>query len=106
MSHTHGKCSVTLVNPKTGDTKTLQIAPNEFILECGEVEGMELPYSCRAGACFDCLAKVARGKVEQTDKALSFLRPYEIEAGYVLLCAAYPTSDCTLTTHQAEEYLG
>lgn len=102
----NGKFSVTLVNQEKGIKKTVEIAEDEFILDIAEESGLKLPYSCRAGACFDCLGKVTIGEVELTEKAIEFLRPDEIEAGYVLLCAATPKSDCTILTHQAEVLFG
>lgn len=98
--------SVTLINEEQGINTTLQVGEDELILDVAQDEGLALPYSCRAGACFDCLGRVLVGKVEQTDKALSFLRPDELAAGYVLLCAASPGSDCKILTHQAEVLLG
>lgn len=105
MSQEQGKFQVTLVNPKKQFKKTINVAAGEYILDMAELNGIEHPCSCRAASCFDCLAKVMTGKVEQTEKAESFLRPNELDEGYILLCAASPTSNCTILTHQEEEYL-
>lgn len=95
--------SVTLINEAKGIHKTIAVQEDEIILYAANETGLDLPHSCCAGACFDCLGKLIEGKVEQTEKAISFLRPKEVEEGYVLLCAATPTSDCTIQTHYAEE---
>jgi ferredoxin len=97
--------SVKLVNQAKQLQETIQVPSDEYILDIAQEEGIDLPYSCRAGSCFDCLGKVVDGQVEQSSQALGFLRPDEIKAGYVLLCSCSPASDCTVLTHQAEEYL-
>jgi ferredoxin len=95
--------SITLINEPKGVCRTLAVEREEYILDIAEEEGLKLPYSCRAGKCFDCLGKVIGGKVEQSAAATGFLKPEELEAGYVLLCASRPGSDCRILTHQAEE---
>lgn len=97
--------SVNLVNQAKQLQKTIQVASDEYILDVAQEQDIELPYSCRAGSCFDCLGKVVEGQVEQSSQASGFLRPDEIKAGYVLLCSCSPASDCTILTHQAEQYL-
>lgn len=105
MNNDNRAFSVTLVNEKKGLEKTIEVNSDQYILDIAESQGVNHPSSCRAGCCFDCLGKVLEGTVEQTAKALEFLRPNELKAGYVLLCAASPTSNCKIITHQAEEYL-
>ncbi|MEZ5534851.1 MAG: 1,2-phenylacetyl-CoA epoxidase subunit PaaE [Thiolinea sp.] len=63
----------------------------ENILDAGMHNGMELPYSCKAGVCSTCKAKLVKGKV---DMDISHgLEPHEVEAGYILTCQAHPVSD-------------
>ncbi|WP_404367044.1 1,2-phenylacetyl-CoA epoxidase subunit PaaE [Marinobacter sp.] len=60
------------------------------ILDAGNDEGADLPFSCKAGVCSTCKAKVIEGEVEMDQNFA--LEDYEVEEGYVLSCQCYPVS--------------
>lgn len=88
-----------------GETKTSQVTVKadgraiqfdlatvgENILDAGLHNGMELPYSCKAGVCSTCKCKLVEGEVDMD--ITHGLEAGEIEAGYILSCQAHPISD-------------
>lgn len=73
-----------------GRRRSFAMPRDGLILEAAEKAGLALPYSCRAGVCSTCRAKVVEGAA--TMDRNQALEDYEVEAGFVLCCQARPTT--------------
>jgi ring-1,2-phenylacetyl-CoA epoxidase subunit PaaE len=73
-----------------GATRTVRMDRNTSVLEAALANDLPAPYSCTAGVCSTCMAKVTEGEVEM--RANHALEDHEVAAGYVLTCQCYPLS--------------
>jgi ring-1,2-phenylacetyl-CoA epoxidase subunit PaaE len=88
---TGGVSGATIIATLGGKTVTTTIQGKESILDAIRREGHDAPFSCMAGACATCMAKVKRGTVSM-DSCFA-LDDSEIKQGLILTCQAHPTSE-------------
>lgn len=92
---TAGEVALTVV--LDGKAIAMQIARDDHVLDAGLRAGLDLPYSCKAGVCCTCRAKVLEGEVRM-DKNFT-LEPSEMDQGFVLTCQARPLTDKVVVSY-------
>jgi ferredoxin len=72
------------------DRKKVSVSrmPDETLLETARRAGLTPPFSCEAGNCGTCMAKLTEGSA--TMRVNDALMDDEVEDGYVLTCQAVP----------------
>lgn len=74
-----------------GKEREVIIKDNKLsILHAAIKAGMDAPFSCEAGICSTCMAKVTEGTVRMDEN--NILSDEEVAKGYVLTCQSHPTS--------------
>ncbi|MEZ5285595.1 MAG: 2Fe-2S iron-sulfur cluster-binding protein [Vicinamibacterales bacterium] len=114
FEHFETAVAASLVNPAAGDRaettpasqpdtgyrvtfassgRSAVAAASTTLLEAAEAEGIAIPSSCRSGVCQACRTRLAEG---QADCRSDVLDPDDRDAGFVLPCVTWATSDCVL----------
>lgn len=74
-----------------GEEHKYTVEPNEYILEKGLDENLDMPFSCQSGLCTACRGKCLSGKVKMDES--DGLSQAELDEGYVLPCVSHPLTD-------------
>ncbi|PNJ94008.1 2Fe-2S iron-sulfur cluster-binding protein [Cylindrospermopsis raciborskii] len=98
MAQTH---TITVHNRQTGLSHRVQVPDDRYILHSAENNGVELPFSCRNGACTTCAVRVLSGEIYQPE-AIG-LSPELRRQGYALLCVSYAYSNLEVETQDEDE---
>lgn len=81
-----GQAGVTIL--LDGKTASVPLREGETILETARRAGLTPPFSCEAGNCGTCMAKLTEGTA--TMRVNDALDDDEVEEGYVLTCQGIP----------------
>ena len=88
-------------NRQTNTYHTCQVPSDRYILHSAESQGVELPFSCRNGACTTCAVRVRSGDLHQPEAVGLSLELQQ--QGYALLCVSYARSDLEVETQAEDE---
>ena len=84
LQHLQGEIALQIT--LDGKQHNLRMGKGDHILDVALAAGLDLPFSCKAGVCCTCRAKVSVGSVAM-DKNFT-LEPWEVARGFVLTCQA------------------
>ncbi|WP_247730987.1 2Fe-2S iron-sulfur cluster-binding protein [Halovivax limisalsi] len=92
-------CDVEGIDP--GETATIQVEADEYVLAAARQQGIWLPADCQQGWCTTCAAELLAGEVDQSDAR----RYYDVDrqADMILPCTARPRSDLRLRICRMDE---
>lgn len=84
------------LNFEDGVTRFIDCKPSETVADAAYRQKINVPIDCRDGACGACKSSCESGSFRLGDYIEDAMSPAEAEAGQVLTCQMYPTSDCVV----------
>lgn len=87
------EASVTL----DGRTQTFRMGRGVPLLDAARAHDIDAPYSCKAGVCSTCRARIIEGEAEMMNN--NALEDHEVRDGYVLTCQCLPLTDRIAVTY-------
>jgi 3-ketosteroid 9alpha-monooxygenase subunit B len=82
-----------------GTSHEVHYQAGETFLETARRAGLRAPFSCEAGSCATCMARVIDGEV--TMRANNALTPEEVAEGWVLTCQGFPASPAVTVVYES-----
>jgi CDP-4-dehydro-6-deoxyglucose reductase, E3 len=82
-----------------------EVLPGKSILSAALEAGFNLPYSCRAGGCTTCQARIVEGTVDHGRSPEIYLPESARARGQALLCQATPLSDLVIEATELSLHL-
>ena len=77
---------------------SVQRVENETLLESARRAGLSPPFSCEAGNCGTCMAKLVDGKA--TMRVNDALDDDEVAEGYILTCQGVPDTESVTVEYE------
>jgi ferredoxin len=77
---------------------TVPLVPGETLLESARRAGLQPPFSCEAGNCGTCMAKLEEGHA--TMRVNDTLEEDEVAEGYILTCQGIPDTDSVTVRYE------
>ena len=77
---------------------SVQRVENETLLESARRAGLSPPFSCEAGNCGTCMAKLVEGKA--TMRVNDALDEDEVSEGYILTCQGVPDTESVTVEYE------
>ncbi len=84
-----------------GRTESTDYRPGTTILQTARQMGLSPPFSCEAGSCATCMARLVEGTASM--HVNNALTDDEVAGGWVLTCQAVPTSPLVRVAYGYEE---
>jgi ring-1,2-phenylacetyl-CoA epoxidase subunit PaaE len=67
------------------------------LLDAARAHDIDAPYSCKAGVCSTCRARITEGEAEMMNN--NALEDHEVRDGYVLTCQCLPLTERIAVTY-------
>ena len=78
-----------------------EVREGDYILRSFELQGDQIPFSCRNGCCTTCAVRVVKGSMDQKE-AMGLSKELR-QKGYCLLCVARATGPLEVETQDEDE---